>query len=97
PTAPAQPAAALPRPSASTPRVTERKSGRTQVASLMRWDIVIVPAAFIAAATLATANGAIKLGSKDHSRLNFGSPIHAASTTGAKWALPMTPARAAIR
>src|SRR5713101_4248836 len=66
PTAPASPATAVETPSASTPRVVEAISGRTQSASFIRWQTVIVPAAFIAAATDAIANGATRATSNDH-------------------------------
>ena len=52
-------------PSLSTPRVIERISGRTQFASFIFSQIVSVPAAFIAAARLAIANGAASVGLND--------------------------------
>src|SRR5262249_52006724 len=68
PTALSRPARAVDAPSASTPRVAERMSGRTQSASTMRWHTVIVPSAFIAAARQAIAKGRAIASSNDHDR-----------------------------
>ncbi len=68
PTALSSPARAVEMPSASTPRVAERMSGRTQSASTMRWHTVIVPSAFIAAARQAIAKGRAMASSNDHDR-----------------------------
>ena len=82
PTPPRSPAAAVPRPSASTPLLTNCMSGLVQSASLVFWQTVMVPAAFIAAATLAIANGAIRVASNDHDRWpSDGRPIQGASPT----------------
>src|SRR5260221_13554500 len=79
PTAPAMPASVVEIPSASTPWVIVCISGRTQLASLMRWQMVMVPAAFMAAAPLATANGAASDASTDHEMpVQLGSPTQAA-------------------
>src|SRR5204862_4882556 len=79
PTPPARPDTTVPRPSASTPRVIDCMSGRSQFASFVRWHTAMVPVAFIAAATAAIANGAIKAASNDQDRLpNDGNPISGA-------------------
>src|ERR1700736_19668 len=77
PTLPPNPPSIVESPSANTPRVTEPMSGRTQLASFMRWQTVTVPAAFIAAAMLAMANGAASGMSNDQEMWpNVGRPIH---------------------
>lgn len=89
------PASAVESPSASTPLVIERISGRTQPASLMRWQMVMVPAAFMAAATLAIANGTASDRSNDQEiPLQLGRPIQAAAFTAARLA-PTRPTRPA--
>jgi hypothetical protein len=82
PVPPARPETVVDKPSASTPRVTEIMSGRTQLASLMRWHIVMVPPAFMAAATAAMANGMAMARSNDHAKsFTCGRPTHDALLT----------------
>src|SRR5579872_2231586 len=67
PGVPAIPAKMVASPSLRTPRVIDRMSGLTQVESLVFSQMVIVPAAFIAAARLAIANGATSAALNDQS------------------------------
>src|SRR6185437_11695606 len=67
PGVPAIPAKMVASRSLRTPRVIDRISGLTQVESLVFSQMVIVPAAFIAAARLAIANGATSAALNDQS------------------------------
>ena len=96
PTAPTSPARAVVAPSANTPRIAERMSGRTQSASFMRWQRVIVPTAFMATATLAIANGAASVTSNDQeTALKSGRPIQDACSTADSSLLRINPANPA--
>src|SRR5271165_1690933 len=68
PIEPSKPEASVPKPSASTPRLIEDISGRTQAESLMRWQTVTTAADFTVATNAETANGSAKAGVKDQPR-----------------------------
>src|ERR1700730_8751697 len=68
PIEPSKPEASVPRPSASTPRLREDICGRTQFASLMRWQTVTTAADFTVATSAETTNGSANAGVNAHPR-----------------------------
>ncbi len=96
PTAPARPERTVAAPSANTPPFIEDMSGRTHSASFVRWQIVITPSAFIAAARAAIANGTVSPRSNDQETWpSRGTSTQAAATTASLCAVSKMPAIAA--